>query len=149
VDGGGVLVLWHGIFTMSGGEVSGNSAAQGGGVYVNGGTFTMNGGVVNGNTATTNVHSGGGVGLWGGTFTMNGGEVSGNRATQGGGVGVNGGTFTMNGGVIYGSEESDDKANIANSGAAIYKKDNGSVNPSNLLTGATRDMTIDMRELTP
>jgi hypothetical protein len=150
VDGGGVLVWSGGMFTMSGGEVSGNSAAQGGGVYVIGGTFTMNGGVVNGNTSTTNVHSGGGVGLWtGGTFTMNGGEVSHNNALRGGGVGVNGGTFTMNGGVIYGSEESDDKANTANSGVAIYKKDNGSVNPSNLLTGATRDTTIDMRDLTP
>ena len=69
--GGGVTVNHSndsvpGIFTMTGGEISGNTAQNGGGVYIGGsssstsypGSFTMTGGTISGNTATTN---GGGV----------------------------------------------------------------------------------------
>jgi len=64
-DGGGVSVSYNGIFNMYSGTITGNTAADGGGVYVygkngsfNGGTFNMNGGTIIGNTATNN---GGGV----------------------------------------------------------------------------------------
>ena len=69
--GGGVTVNHSnnsvpGIFTMTGGEISGNTAQNGGGVYIGGsssstsypGSFTMTGGTISGNTATKN---GGGV----------------------------------------------------------------------------------------
>ncbi|MDR1400104.1 MAG: InlB B-repeat-containing protein [Treponema sp.] len=112
--GGGVSVRDGGMFTMNGGEITGNTSysysyPSGGGVSVrDGGTFTMNGGEITGNTASVDSYSnsyGGGVYVSGGTFTMNGGEISGNTASAdsysvGGGVYVYNGTFTMSGGEI-------------------------------------------------
>jgi hypothetical protein len=102
--GGGVYVYSGGTFTMNGGEISGNTARNGGGVCVYG-TFTMNGGEISGNT--TDDGGGGGVYVYdGGTFTMNGGKISDNTYSSssydygGGGVYVNYGTFTMSGGEI-------------------------------------------------
>jgi hypothetical protein len=100
---------------MSGGEISGHSVYfSGGGVAVDSGTFTMSGGEISGNSAA----SGGGVGVGGGTFTMSGGEISGNTAVYGGGgVYVNNGTFTMSGGgTIYGSDASSTLKNTTDSG---------------------------------
>jgi uncharacterized repeat protein (TIGR02543 family) len=83
---GGVFVYTSGTFTMYGGEISGNKAADGGGVSVSGGTFTMNGGTISGNTAGSR---GGGVYVGiDGTFTMNGGTISGNTASGSNGGGV-------------------------------------------------------------
>jgi hypothetical protein len=73
--GGGVFVASGGTFTVSGGEISGNTAAgHGGGVYVNNGTFTMSGGEISGNTAAGQ-NGGGGVYVYNGTFTKTGGGV--------------------------------------------------------------------------
>jgi uncharacterized repeat protein (TIGR02543 family) len=117
-SGGGVRVN-GGTFTMSGGEISGNTASasdNGGGVAVYDGTFTMSGGTVNGNTA---FGGGGGVAVYGGTFTMSGGTVNSNTSSyNGGGVVVGGGTFTMsNNGTISG--------NTANTGGGVYVRDSG------------------------
>ncbi|MDR1215358.1 MAG: penicillin-binding protein activator LpoB [Treponema sp.] len=87
-----VQVNSEGTLVMESGTISGNSAKEGGGVYVSG-TFTMSGGTINGN-------SGGGVSVSGGTFTQSGGTISGN---SGGGVSVSGGTFTQSGGTISGN----------------------------------------------
>ena len=79
--GGCVNVENGGVFTMNGGEISGNkSTADGGGVYVsNGGAFTMSGGEISGNSASSN---GGGVYIsQGGMFAMSGGVISGNHST--------------------------------------------------------------------
>ena len=108
---------------MNSGEIYGNSATNGGGVYIAGGTFTMNGGEIYGNTANYN---GGGVyihndvNIAGGTFIMNGGKIYGNTSKVdyrngygGGGVYVSvTKTFYMNGGVIYG--------NSATIGGGVY-----------------------------
>jgi hypothetical protein len=107
---GGVVVNSGGAFTMSGGEINGNTApAVGGGVVVNsGGVFTMSGGEISDN-AVSGIGDGAGVGsgvvvMSGGAFTMSGGEISGNTAPVGGGVVVNsGGAFTMSGGEISGN----------------------------------------------
>jgi uncharacterized repeat protein (TIGR02543 family) len=119
--GGGVYVK-GGTFTMSGGEISGNtststsysSSSYGGGVYVEGGTFTMSGGEISGNTTSGRSAYGGGV-FVSGSFTMNGGEISGNTASSffnayygnayGGGVSLSG-SFTMNSGKIRGNTAS-------------------------------------------
>jgi hypothetical protein len=102
---GGVDVI--GIFTMNGGEISGNT---GSGVYVSG-TFTMSGGEISGNTGT-------GVLVISGTFTMNGGKISGNTASTGGGVYVPfGGTFTMNSGEINGNTVS---SPVSSHGGGVY-----------------------------
>ena len=105
--GRGIYV--NNIFTMYGGEISGNDAPStsnkgyGGGVYVyDGCSFTMNGGKITSNTAG---FCGGGVYLSRkSNFTMNGGSITGNSAQMsGGGVELYGGnsgddsTFTVSG----------------------------------------------------
>ena len=97
---GGGVHLSKGTFTMTGGEISGNSASYGGGVG-GFGVFTMTGGKISGNYAGL---SGGGVYV-GGEFTMTGGEISGNSAySDGGGVYLSDeGVFTMTGGEISGN----------------------------------------------
>jgi uncharacterized repeat protein (TIGR02543 family) len=110
----GVTVQANGVFTMSGGTVSGNSnTGSGGGVALTGtgGSFTMSGGEISGNTvfiAAANGSGGGGVALTGtnNVFTMSSGTISGNSNTSdGGGVLITGtgGSFTMNGGTISGN----------------------------------------------
>jgi hypothetical protein len=103
------IVRVAGSFTMRGGIISGNSASNGCGVYVEeGGAFTMSGGEISGNSASGGVR----VGL-GGTFVMSGGEISGNSADDGDGGGVYvGGAFTMSGGEISG--------NSADDGGGVY-----------------------------
>jgi hypothetical protein len=114
--GGGVSISSYGIFTMDGGEISGNSASSdsdsdslsfGGGVYSSG-SFTMSGGTISGNTATVSNYSYGGGVYSSGTFTMSGGTISDNTATApnysyGGGGVYSSGTFTMSGGTISGN----------------------------------------------
>lgn len=60
-NGGGILN--NGIFTLYGGEITGNAAAIGGGVYNNGGAqgFWMTGGLVDNNTANSYAAIGGSV----------------------------------------------------------------------------------------
>ena len=111
--GGGVFVNENGNFTMTGGEISGNTTGGiegGGGVYVNrSGNFAMTGGIIYGNKTTSN-YKGGGVSV-DGNFTMSGGEITGNTGSEwgldgcaGGGVVVGrGATFRMSGGEIYGN----------------------------------------------
>jgi len=113
-------IIYPGIFTMNGGEISGvsvygdnNTFTMNGGKIYNGsgvrvelGTFTMTGGEISGNTS---YDYGGGVYI-SGTFIMTGGEISGNTSPYGGGGGVYVGsynnvysTFTMTGGKISGN----------------------------------------------
>ena len=107
--GRGIYV--NNIFTMYGGEISGNTAdapstsnkEYGGGVYVyDGCSFTMNGGKITSNTA--GVYGGGVYLSRKSNFTMNGGSITGNSAQMsGGGVELYGGnsgddsTFTVSG----------------------------------------------------
>ena len=113
--GGGVYVR-NGRFTMKGGNIAGNTSAQGdgGGVYVsssvylsNKNNFTMNGGTITGNSAKDD---GGGVYVNNDSdFIMNDGSIADNTATWGGGVSLwyEGCTFTMNGGSITGNHAND------------------------------------------
>jgi hypothetical protein len=119
--GGGVCLYGTGAeFYMYGGEISSNTATNGGGVAASG-PFTMSGGVIKNNTARTN---GGGVNIDGGEFTMTGGAIiSDNNAIStalddgGGGVAMtgSGGVFTMSGGAISG--------NTANLGGGVLLRD--------------------------
>jgi hypothetical protein len=110
---------------MNGGTISGNSATDGGGVYITSSnsvfpSFTMNGGKISGNTVSGN---GGGVFIGDGyfTFDMRGGEISGNKAAEiGGGVYIAGGFFQISTGTIYGSNETNvSLRNTAPSGAVL------------------------------
>ncbi|GHV50078.1 hypothetical protein AGMMS49579_03100 [Spirochaetia bacterium] len=117
-SGGGVNVSENAIFTMKGGEISGNTATEnnggnGGGVQVGrNATFTMEGGEISGNTANS---CGGGVRLRG-TFTMKGGKISGNTTKRGGGVDSWQGTFIMEGGEISGNSNTSE----SESGGGLY-----------------------------
>jgi predicted outer membrane repeat protein len=114
--GGGVYVA--GTFTMNGGEIADNFAAEHGGGVASGGTFTLNGGEIAGNSISSNTssspHSRGGGGVFaGGAFTMTGGTIAGNSAfgndVYGGGVYIadwNNLSFKKTGGTIYGSNGS-------------------------------------------
>ena len=117
--GGGGYLSANSTFNMSDGTISGNTATDCGGVYVEG-TFTMNGGTISENTSNYN---GGGVVVNNGTFTMTGGTISGNTARTGGGVAMIDGTFTMNGGTI-----SDNTA--TNDGGGVYVDQDGTFNMS-------------------
>ena len=123
-----------GTFTLTGGEISGNTASYGGGVYVlNGGRFEMTGGEISDNTAGY----GGGVYVYnGGTFTMNGGAISGNSASNnGGGVYVDS-TFTVSGSpVVSGSTNSVGAANN------VYLPNGKEIAVSNLTVGARIGVT--------
>jgi len=138
-DGGGVIVRNNGIFTMSGGEISGNKSNSGGGVCIIGGTFTMSGGKISGNprsggsvyiisggtftmsggeiSSNSSDSFGGGVFLGDGTFTMSDGEISSNTSnSQGGGVYISNGIFTMSGGKISGNSSSSGGGIVNSSG---------------------------------
>ena len=104
-NGGGVNIAGGGLFTMNGGEISGNTTnGSGGGVYVAaGGTFNMNNtSNISGNHSSV---SGGGV-FTAGLFNMSNGLISENTAGSvatgsGGGVAVSGyGSFTQSNGII-------------------------------------------------
>ncbi len=85
---GGVNIE-YGTFELKGGTISGNHSVQpGGGVWIayNICIFTMSGGEISGNTADGGQYSWGGGIYCCGTFTMTGGKVTGNTATLGGGI---------------------------------------------------------------
>jgi len=107
-----VFVTEDGTLVMEEGSViTGNTNASlwggGGGVRVDG-TFTMTGGEISGNSTTSSWAEGAGGGVRvesGGRFDMRSGTISGNTGQAGGGVHVqSGGTFRMCSGVIYGNE---------------------------------------------
>jgi hypothetical protein len=122
-NGGGMFSV--GTFNMNGGELRDNrisgSDAHGGGICIwPGGVFTMTGGEITGNSAGLD---GGGVIISNGTFTMTGGVIKKNRANLGGGLRIwaDSGltsTFTMAGGIIYGSDAEPGLANTG-SGASL------------------------------
>jgi len=117
----GVYVGSDSLFTMNGGEISGNTSLSfGGGVYVRpNGTFTMNDGKIKDNVLNNGSDSGSGGGVYTyGTFTMYGGEISGNNVSYcGGGVYVgNDGDFTMNSGKISNNTASASGGGVAISG---------------------------------
>ena len=99
-DGGGVG-LWNDSFRLSGGTISGNTATRnGGGVYFSGNdsdTLTISGTMkIEGNSAA----NGGGVYLNSCNFTVSGGSIINNNATgSGGGVYFKGDTFNVFGDV--------------------------------------------------
>lgn len=120
-------VVSDGNLTMSGGEISGNKAKNGGGVYIHASWrhFTMTGGTIKGNTAD----KGGGVYVNGslnggypirGQFLMKGGTITGNTAeTNGKAVLVYYADFKWEGGQIT--------ANTGN-GAAVATELSGNFN---------------------
>lgn len=100
-DGGGLYLGENTIFTISGtGDVSGNEAVDGAGVYVASGTAEIDGGTMSQNAASGN----GGAVYVSGTVSMTDGSITGNKASlDGGAVYVTGGDFTMTSGSMTGN----------------------------------------------
>jgi hypothetical protein len=121
--GGGVSIFGSSsVFTMTGGEISGNNARESGGVAIGNGTFIMEGGIILGNTGWYM----GGVSIGhDATFIMEGGAIFGNIAEDSGGVGTVNGTFTLKGGRIQGSTDSGSFVkNTGNNAAALRVMNN-------------------------
>ena len=146
-NGGGVaLYIGKTQFTMEGGEISGNTAYSGGGVYMcNNAEFILEDGKISGNTAThsSGTVSGGGIYFCNqASLIMNGGEISGNEAKHyGGGVAFAADektpTFTMTGGVI----KNNTITNTSGLGKGVSV--NGTFNMSgNALVDSTNDVYL-------
>ena len=110
VDNQGKLELRNG--TIRGNTLQGGNLGNGGGVWIgNQSSFTMSGGAITGNTAARSGNSGGsggGVFISKGNFTMTGGTINGNTANQGGGVyKENNSTLSRTGGTITGNKPDD------------------------------------------
>ena len=109
---GTVYIANYGEFNMTGGEISGNTADYGAGVYLNRGNMTIADGKIAQNKAN---HAGGGVSQDGGIVLMRGGEISGNTADSGAGWRLSsGGSVLMRDGDITGN-------NASNAGGGIYQ----------------------------
>ena len=118
VLGGGGVGLYGGVFTLVNGTISGNSADEGGGVYVNtgggGGTVIM----YNGSISLNRANYGAGVGInpqidapagvWGTTsFTMHGGTIGNNTQNPAFGLPTRGGGVFVHGGAAHTDQDSD------------------------------------------
>ncbi|MDR3355856.1 MAG: hypothetical protein LBO04_01565 [Spirochaetaceae bacterium] len=117
---GGGVYLADGLFTMSGGVISGNMAEGengfGGGVYLADGLFTMSGGEISGNKAKP---FGGGLHLGGGKAEIYGGKIRGNSAEYASGVlswGGGGGVHVRGGSLIVGSSAAIEGNSVPNGG---------------------------------
>ena len=124
---GGGVALVQGTFTMTGGEISGNSAREGGGVHIdtqNGyqtSRFTMSGGRIRNNTANyTWGGSGGGLKGENAEIILSGGEISGNTVIgdngRGGGVAIEQSTLTLSGCRITGNSAGQNGGGISAEG---------------------------------
>jgi hypothetical protein len=123
ITGGAEVTLGAGL-TLTGGSIS---TAHGAGVYISGGSkFTMSGGEISENTATD--QSGGGVCISGGSrFIMTGGEIRANTCTGalgGGGIFVETGHFTLVGGTVYGNTAGPN-SNFGNNNSAAMNVGSG------------------------
>jgi hypothetical protein len=131
-QGGGVRINPAGTFIMLDGEISGNSAHYGGGVFNNGGNFTMHDGKISGNKG----HWGAGVFNHSAdaVFVMEGGEIFQNETYNflglwdgqptdypglGGGVFNHQGLFNFRGGII--------RNNTANEGGGVFNNRSQSI----------------------
>ena len=130
--GGGVYVGQRGLFSIGGGEISGNSADEdGGGVYSDElVALSMSGGTISGNSA----YNGGGVYVYyGGVLRLNGGAISGNSAEYGGGVSVNdSGILTVSGSPVVSGNAN--KIGLADN---VYLRDGETIAIEGLETGAS------------
>jgi fibronectin-binding autotransporter adhesin len=115
--GGGIYSLYENSVTLSGGQVLGNRANRGGGLYIRIGSFNLLGAEIVGNSASL---FGGGVhaGSAGWSALIEGGRIISNTAEYGGGLYAIAGSVTLERGQIVG--------NHANSeGGGVYHDTGG------------------------
>lgn len=134
---GGAFYIDYGRLYLKGGEVSGNKAANGAGIYGTNADDTyvhILGGKISNNTAS---QKGGGVFMYNGCLYVDGGEITGNTASNGGGIyWESRDIFCLTKGTI--------SHNMADKGAGVYATDWGDmyiggtivVNDNTLKTGS-------------
>ncbi len=157
--GGGVSVDNGGIFTLNGGTIEGNWAAdRGGGVSVDsGGTFTLNGGYIEGNKVITyggQVYVGGIAAANAGRFYMTAGTLSGKgsadetQANLGAGVFIESmGIFTKTGGIIYaGGSDRNNLHAYNDAGNAVYNDINNAARKRNTTLWDDDDISTESNE---
>ena len=138
--GGGVYV-YGAVFNMEGGNIAGNFAQNGGGIYLGGSSseFNMTGGSVRYNAAfrgggiANGINTGGGYG----TIDISGGTVSGNTAAEGGGIAlgstlgnaikVGGKLILSDASEISGNKATDQGGGVWLAGEAEFELNGGSV----------------------
>ena len=154
VNGGGVFLTGENCtYQLQKGDITGNSAGNGGGVYLEKGLFKLgtSGNILDGNISNNAAQFGGGVYIGSGStssvsddasdeptegFIMYGGKITGNSTTDdGGGIYLNGGSFLMyNGDIISNSSLTvGGGVCIANNGNLTMN--NGNITQNGLKTG--------------
>ncbi len=133
--GGVILFVWDkndadAEMNMTGGKIDGNTALNGGGVYMTAFTkFTMTGGTIS-NNKTFSIGQGGGVCVSGVSsvegydrtkFVLDGGNIVGNTASSGGGIYVNSDEVYLKSGYIEGNTAVPSSANYwTGHGGGVY-----------------------------
>lgn len=143
-SGGGVC-LWNNSFTLSGGTISGNTAKDdGGGVYfggLSGHTLTISDTVeISGNSAA----NGGGVYLYSQDLSVTGGSIINNNATDsGGGVYFKGSSFNVSGNVSITGNKKGDTSTGSGTDNNVYLPNGKTITVGGALTGSNIGVTTE------
>jgi len=116
-DGGG-FALYSVNAALTNVTLQGNQAegGYGGGAYVQGGTVAISGGAISGNSSAEN---GGGLAVEGGTATITNAAISGNTAPSGGGIDQYGGTVALQRSLVSGNKATANGGGIMAEGGTV------------------------------
>ena len=154
VNGGGVFLTGDNCtYQLQKGDITGNTAGYGGGVYLEKGLFKLGtaGNVLDGNISNNAAQFGGGVYIGSGStssvsddtsveptegFIMYGGMITGNSTSDdGGGIYLNGGSFLMYNGDIISNSSLTDGGGVCIANNGNFTMNNGNITKNGLKTG--------------
>ena len=154
VNGGGVFLTGENCtHQLQKGDITGNTAGYGGGVYLEKGLFKLGtaGNVLDGNISNNAAQFGGGVYIGSGStssvsddssveptegFIMYGGKITGNSTSDdGGGIYLNGGSFLMYNGDIISNSSLTDGGGVCIANNGNFTMNNGNITKNGLKTG--------------
>ena len=154
VNGGGVFLTGDDCtYELKKGNITGNSAGHGGGVYLENGLFKLgtSANPTDGNISNNTAGSGGGVYIGSSNastvadetpdeptegFIMYGGTITGNSTTDdGGGIYLNGGSFLMNNGEISNNSSSTDGGGVCIANNGNFTMNNGYITGNGKISG--------------
>ena len=153
-NGGGVFLTGKDCtYELLKGDITGNSAGNGGGVYLEKGLFKLGtaSNPADGNISDNTAVSGGGVYIGSGSissvsdeppaeptegFIMYGGQITGNSTTDdGGGIYLNGGSFLMHNGDISSNSSSTDGGGVCIANNGNFTMNNGDITGNGKISG--------------
>lgn len=153
-NGGGVFLTGDDCtYELKKGEITGNSAGNGGGVYLENGLFKLgtSDNLNDGNISNNTAGSGGGVYIGSSNasivaeethaeptegFIMYGGTITGNSTTDdGGGIYLNGGTFLMDNGNISNNSSSTDGGGVCIANNGNFTMNSGDITGNGKISG--------------